>query len=339
MIQGHGDDFYGTGREVRANFSTNVWYGADRESLRRMLMKYADRMLHYPEADAASFREAAARYHGLKAEQVLVGNGATELFYLIAHAWEGSDTCIPVPSFREYEDACRLYKHRLYFLTPGDEEEIPPSARLMFLCNPNNPDGRIVTESSLRSLLSRYPEMMIVADESFLHFAPEAQTACGLLAEYPNLIVVRSMTKSFAIPGLRLGYMLGHPDVIASVASFRYPWSVNALAIEMGKDLLQHSEIWLPDAGKMMERQKRFQEALASVAGFYPQPSFTSFFLVKTDYDAMDLKRCLLEKYGILIREASNFRGLDRHYFRLNTLTEENNLLLVKALEEYVGNR
>lgn len=334
MIHGHGDDVYRFEEKIQANFSTNVWYGTDVKLLRQVLNENADAVLHYPEPDAASFRAIVAAEHRLAPESVLVGNGATELFYLIAHAFAGVHTVIPVPSFAEYEDASSLYDHHICFLSGEEVENIPVHTGLMFICNPNNPDGRIWEKEKIRFLLENYPDMTLVVDESFIHFAPLAQSAYPLIEKYPNLLVVRSMTKSFAIPGLRLGYLLGEARLIEFIACYKQPWSVNALAIEMGKYLLQHAGYFLPDAGKLKERQRAFAVELATIPGFYPLDSATSFFLVRTDYDSRKLKETLL-KEGILIRDASNFRGLDAHYFRINTLSEDKNRLLIHALKKY----
>ncbi len=337
MIHGHGDDLYRSGNGVIANFSTNVWYEADCQLLDRLLLQHADRMLHYPEPDAGSFRQAVATYHNLSPEHVIAGNGATELFYLIAHAFAGASTVIPVPSFQEYEDACTLYHHRIDFIYGSIRERMPERPQLMFICNPNNPNGNIWTEADILFLLEHYPDMTLVIDESFLHFAPGIRSATHLLSDYDNLLVVRSMTKDFAIPGLRLGYMLGSPAKTAYISHFKQPWTVNALAIEMGKELLKNAGKLLPDAHIVLQRQQAFAKEIATIPGFAPCPSNTSFFLVRTDADARELKQYLLEKEGILIRDASNFRGLDHHYFRINTLTDEKNNLLIKALKNYVG--
>ena len=111
MIYGHGDDIYNITTKVIANFSTNVWYGADERLLRKLLEEKAEVVLHYPEPDAASFREVVAAYHGLLPEHVVVGNGATELFYLVAHAFAGVLTVVPVPTFTEYADARTKHTH------------------------------------------------------------------------------------------------------------------------------------------------------------------------------------------------------------------------------------
>lgn len=335
MIHGHGDDIYKAKRDVVANFSTNVWYETDPEWIAVLLQRHAGAVLHYPEPDAVSFRQVVAAYHGVKPECVVAGNGATELFYLIAHAFAGASVALPVPSFQEYEDACRLYGHRLFFVTDLKEAVLPADVRLIFLCNPNNPDGRIFMPEEIRELLEKYPSAVLVVDESFIHFAPETSSVCPLLSAYPNLLVIRSMTKSYAIPGLRLGYLLGEAGLLKKISVYKQPWTVNALAIELGKEFLRQ-DCRLPDASRLLERQRCFSAAIAAIPGYSPLPSHTSFFLVRTDRDVPELKHVLLEKEGILIRDASNFRGLDRHYFRVNTLTEEKNELLIRALQRYV---
>lgn len=292
-------------------------------------------IFHYPEPDAGSFCRVAAEYHGVESAGVLAGNGATELFYLVAHAFAGRRTLIPVPSFTEYEDACRLYGHRLEFTEETEVRRFPEGFDLMFICNPNNPDGRIWTPDDICFILEHYPETVLVVDESFVWFAPEAQTAVGLLDKYSNLLVIRSMTKCYAIPGLRLGYMLGAKKLVERISRFAQPWSVNALAIEAGKFLLRQGEAGLPDAAGLLRRQRAFSVRIAGIPGFRPRPSHTSFFLTETDYDAAGLKTWLLEHHGILIRDASNFRGLNNHYFRVNTLTDEKNNALLGALKSY----
>ena len=220
MIHGHGDDLYKSQVQIKANFSTNVWYEADTRPLCDFLSTHLEGIFHYPEPDAGSFRKVAAAYHGLTPEQVLVGNGATELFYMVAHAFSGNRTLIPVPSFTEYEDACTLYDHHIQFVGQVDVEHIPEHTNLMFICNPNNPDGRIWNLEEITALVKNYPDMVLVVDESFIHFAPGTESALSLLKEYSNLLVIKSMTKCYAIPGLRLGYMLGNPAIVEFVACF-----------------------------------------------------------------------------------------------------------------------
>lgn len=335
MVQGHGDDLYSCGQPIVANFSTNVWYEADLQPLTEFLRERLECIAHYPEPDAFSLRKVIAGHHRLQTDRVLAGNGATELFYLVAHAFAGSHTLLIMPSFSEYEDACRLYKHRLEFCTRVQLNSYRGNADLMFLCNPNNPDGQIWRLEEIRDLLIAFPERILVVDESFIHFAPETASVTEWVDRYPNLVVIRSLTKCYAIPGLRLGYLLGNPELVRFVSEFQQPWSVNALAIEAGKFLLEYRQHILPDALALLQRQRSFSERMATLPDFYPVFSHTSFFLTKTEYDSAELKSYLLEKYGILIRDASNFRSLDCHYFRVNTLEEQKNEMLLKALREF----
>lgn len=331
MLNGHGDDLYKSGNKIKANFSTNVWYDGDSDIIRSVLKTQIDTIFHYPEPAAESFVNEVAAFHGVTPQNVIAGNGATELFYLIAHAFEGAKTLLPIPSFREYEDACTLYRHNILFSRIELFE--PEAADLMFICNPNNPNGYIWTREHIEHILRCYPDMTLVVDESFIHFAPTAEPSEPLLSRYPNLLIVHSMTKSFAIPGLRLGYMLGNEALIERIKAFKSPWSVNSLAIEVGKFLMRNGKYLLPDTIRLLKRKETFVQHLDEINGFLPSNSGTSFFLVHTKYNVKVLKQHLIDQYGILIREASNFRGLDEHYFRINTLSEEKNQMLVDALK------
>lgn len=331
MLNGHGDDLYQSGNQIKANFSTNVWYDGDSDIIRSVLKTQIDTIFHYPEPSAESFVNEVAAFHGVTPRNVIAGNGATELFYLIAHAFEGAKTLLPIPSFREYEDACTLYRHDILFSRIELFE--PETADLMFICNPNNPNGYIWKREHIERILRRYPDMTLVVDESFINFAPTAEPSESLLSRYPNLLIVHSMTKSFAIPGLRLGYMLGNEALIERIKTFKFPWSVNALAIEVGKFLVKNGKYLLPDTHRLLKRKEAFVKHLDEIDGFLPLNSGTSFFLVHTKYNVKELKQYLIDKHGILIRNASNFRGLDEYYFRINTLSEEKNQLLVEALK------
>lgn len=335
MIHGHGDDLYKSGYPVKANFSTNVWYGADATILYDLIERYSDKILHYPEPDAASFVEMAAAHHNVSPTQVIAGNGATELFYLIAHAFAGTNTLLPVPSFAEYEDSCTLYNHHISFVENIDVTHINDLSGLLFICNPNNPDGKIWSSETIVRLLELNPSMTLVIDESFIHFAPGVKSACEHLNKYSNLIIVRSMTKAYSIPGLRLGYALGNPENIATLRRYKQPWTVNVLAIEIGKYLLQNAKSLLPDATLLLNRQKQFSTEISRIPGFRPLPSQTSFFLTETDFHTSRLKDYLLKEHGLLIRDASNFRGLHKPCFRVNTLDDDKNRMLIHALKAY----
>ena len=334
MIYGHGDDGYCTDVNIVADFSTNVWYGAESEPLVRFLQKRIPMILHYPEPNADSFAAAVAEFHGVGEDSILVGNGETELLYMIAQAFRGAQSVIFIPSYAEYADACELHGHKVHYLHYGTE--LPAdNGELVIIGNPNNPNGKLISREQIVATLEASPNRVLVVDEAFIDFTIGDNSVVDLVEKYNNLIVVRSMTNKFAIPGLRLGYMVASPELIEKVGRFAYPWRVNSLAIEAGKFLLQRKDTLSGSLPTIMQRKENLQAAILRIKGYEPKVSDTTFFLVKCAFDVEDLKGWLLENYGILIRSCSNFKGLSNHYFRLNTLNEKRNAMLVEALEEY----
>ena len=334
MIYGHGDDGYCTDVNIVADFSTNVWYGAESEPLVRFLQKRIPMILHYPEPNADSFAFAVSEFHGVGEDSVFVGNGETELIYLIAQAFRGADTVIFIPSYSEYADACEMHGHKVSYQHYGTEIK-PSDGKLVIIGNPNNPNGKLMRREQIVSILETSPERVLVVDEAFIDFTIGNNSVVDLVEKYNNLIVVRSMTNKFAIPGLRLGYMVANPELVNRVKRFAYPWRVNVLAVEAGKFLLQRKESLSGSLLTMFQRKENLQSAILRIKGYEPKSSDTTFFLVKCAFDVDHLKEWLLERHGILIRSCSNFKGLSSHYFRLNTLNEKRNAMLVEVLEQY----
>ena len=335
MLHGHGDDAYRYAQEVVADFSTNVWYGGEPAGLKEHLFDQWPLIRKYPEVLAESVNELVARHHGLSREQVLVCNGTTESIYLVAQTFNGKRTTIAIPAFSEYEDACRMHKHQLVFI-PWDTLYTLPRLQsdLLFLCNPNNPTGSVFFQ--LEELMVKNPQTLFVLDEAFIEFTPTIASAAPLLSRYENLLIFRSMTKAFAIPGLRLGYVLAHEQLIARLREYKLPWTVNALAIAAARYIFNnYQQLQLPLEQLLIDK-KAFAAQLQQEAGVKVYESHTHFFLAETARGtAAQLKRYLVEQHGILIRDASNFRGLGERHFRLATLTPAKNRLLIQALMQW----
>lgn len=331
MLHGHGDDAYLFRHKIKADFSTNVWQEGEPEGLKEHLFDQWHLVRKYPEVLAESLNRQVAHHYHLKTEQVLISNGTTESIYLIAQAYRGMKTTIATPAFSEYEDACRLHRHQLTFI-PWDElhDNSALGAEVLFICNPNNPTGSVFP--SLEALIHNHPQTMFVLDEAFIEFTLSIPSAVPLLNRYENLIILRSMTKAFAIPGLRLGYILANEKQIALLRDLKFPWSVNALAIEAGKFIFEHyGQLQLP-IGPLLQEKDIFTNQLQKI-NVKVQQSHTHFFLAETAKgSAAELKQYLIEHYGILIRDASNFRGLQKKHFRLATLAPDQNQLLIQAL-------
>ena len=213
MRDGHGDDLHRYER-IRANFSSNVTSLTNPTSLREYLRGEIDRIGSYPEPTAASLGKSLAKHHGLADGEVLVTSGATEGIYLIAQAYrELVHYYSPDPTFSEYRDAGRLFareQRELETFEPGQDAP----AGVYWLCSPNNPMGQVYSQDFLESLWSRYPQIYFVIDSSYSYFTeaalPDPQET---IRRFPNVIFVASLTKRYAMPGLRLGYVMAHSEV------------------------------------------------------------------------------------------------------------------------------
>jgi len=336
MLVGHGDDGYKHHRPVIADFSTNVWYGGAPDGLKAHLFERWHRIERYPEVVAESLVSKIATTYGLPDDCILVANGSTESIYMIANAFAAAHTGIAIPTFSEYEDACRMYGHKITLLPWGEVESgHVPSLDLIYICNPNNPTGEIIRNLELH--IQKNKNLLYVIDEAFIEFTSSFSSLVRLVLKYENLIVMRSMTKVYAIPGLRLAYMAAAPNLISRIKKFKMPWSVNTLAVEAGHFIFDHSDrISVPLQTILNEKQK-FMAALSAL-GFTVYPSHTHFFLVETPiFNAADLKEYLLNNHDLLIRDAGNFRGLSDKFFRLATLSPEKNNLLINALTEWIN--
>lgn len=222
MIEGHGDDSYKYSRPITANFSSNVYSRVDLSALKAHLCTRIDGIGNYPEPEPYTLEACLARHHRLPAEAVCVTNGATEAIYLTAQTFRGTNTAIVQPTFSEYADACRMHGHRVTSLyrLPAESEgyRLPEEVRMLWLCNPNNPTGTVVEKEYLATLISHNPQVCFVIDQSYEFFTLRPLFSAAEAAEFPNVLLLHSMTKRYAVPGLRLGYVTGAPPPAAPSA-------------------------------------------------------------------------------------------------------------------------
>jgi len=335
MLKGHGDDIYDHKRKITSNFSSNIYGKQDLSVLQRHLCSCIDLIRSYPESDAGSLARLLAEKHDVESGNVCVTNGATEAIYLLAQTFRNSRSNIVIPTFREYEDACLIHNHKLSFFSSLNPIDFSQN-QLIWICNPNNPDGNVYDIDFLIEKVEQYNNSIFIFDQSYEYFTKKQVWNIDQAVRYKNVILIHSMTKQYGIPGLRLGYITAHTDLIGKVEKVRMPWSVNGLAIEAGKFLIEN-EISFPDSIHYLKEAERLQDALSRVSGIFIYPTRTHFFLCRLENrKASDLKLWLIENYGILIRDASNFRGLDDHCFRIATQSPEENDLLVKAIKEWI---
>lgn len=355
MLEGHGDDLYRYGAGIKINFSSNVRPGGTPAGLKEAMAARFEECARYPDPGAYQLARKIADHHGLDRSSVMVTAGSVEAIYLLASAFRRTKATIAIPTFSEYADACRMHEievrtihwtetadldaallEQLKRLKQRDEVEFHPD--LFFLCNPNNPTGDLLSLKGLRDLLEAAPDILFIVDEAYRDFIPDVESTIPLLGGYRNLLLLRSLTKGFAIPGLRLGYMIGSSNLLERLCERRTPWSVSVPALIAGEHILDHFEELRLNPAPLLAAKTMLSRDIGCLSGYFPRPSQTHYFLVRTDRGrAADLKAHLATREGILIRDASNFAGLGEGWFRVAARDEIENRALVQALAGWRG--
>ena len=335
MIYGHGDDLYQYDK-VHINFSSNVKPGGLDHGLKKYLEDSVSDCSSYPEPRAKELELYIEQLYHLPQGSALVTNGAVEAFYIIAAWKQGSSSLIYYPSFSEYEDACDRYNHKLDFVSNTKlQDKMVYGQQLVWLCNPNNPDGKIFRTDILQMILQHNKDTLFIIDEAYVDFVEGDVSMIKWLSENKNLIIIRSLTKRFVLPGLRLGYLLAAPEIVTQLEKFIIPWRINILAQKAGLYCLKGECKENFDLSEMLTESKRLQSEIDQIDGFSVLFSDTTFFLVQSQWKSSDIKKNLVHKYGILIRDASNFRGLSDYHFRVASQMPQQNNELIKALKAW----
>ena len=334
MIEGHGDNIHLYNGKIIYNFSSNVYYKGCPPELLTEIASLTHTIQNYPSPAAKELSDAASKKFDLSNDYFLFTNGATEAFYLIAQIFTEGKAAIVSPTFSEYEDACKI--HGVDYDLVDKEDLIASEYELVFICNPNNPDGSVIASEKLVSLIKETPSTTFIVDEAYIEFTNEIESLAPLVKRLDNLIVVRSLTKTFAIPGLRLGYVIASSHSIEKLLSVKMPWSVNALAITAGLQLFESYEKWQFNVEELLAETDTFIRALSTIDWLQVKPTHTSYFLAKLNSgSASALKEYLVNEHEILIRDATNFKRLEGEYIRLATQSQEANNALIKALKSW----
>jgi Histidinol-phosphate/aromatic aminotransferase and cobyric acid decarboxylase len=332
MIATHGDDHRG---ELKANFSSNIWYEADNSALYLHLAAKLPTIRRYPEMEADSLKQLLAEKLSLKKEQLTIGNGSVEIIYRIAQAYQNMKSLIVSPTFSEYAKACELNNHKIKTCTFDKlvENILDFQPDLVWVCNPNNPNGYFIDNSTLTNLFAINKNTIFIIDQSFIQFCRLPGLENSKINKFKNIILIHSLTKRYSIPGLRLGYAVSDEKIMNLLNRFTIPWSVNSLAIEAAKYIFGNKDYF--DIDKWLIETDRFRKLIDSMDIFETQPGVTPFFLVKLlRGKAADLKEFLL-KDAVLIRNANNFDTNGTELIRLNTLSKEDNNILINKLSEW----
>jgi len=262
--------------------------------------------VRYPGDDEAPLRRGLAEQAGVRPDQVALGNGSAELLWLIALAVLRPDDRVAIlgPTFGEYLRAARVAGANVLDVRTLAEV---PAARAVFACNPNNPTATLLSQAEVQRLLVDQADRLVVLDEAYASFVGEHRWRSEpLLAEHPNLLILRSLTKDHALPGLRLGYLLASIEIARAIEAVRPPWSVNAGALRAGLATLEPAAVdHVERAGRVVATSREILTAGFSRLGYAVQPSAANFVLVQVG-DATAFRRALLP-HGLVVRDCTSF--------------------------------
>lgn len=322
LIQGkHGGDIYKAAKTLGvdiceiSDFSSNV-SSFRPESLGKL--NFLESISILPEPYSRSLKEAYAFKNKLSLEDISITSGTTEAIEKICRIYSGKKAFIKRPTYSDYEFYCDMFS---LCQTPTYE-----SADVCFICNPNNPTGETFCREKLLELINKNPQTMFVVDESYMpfHINEPDFTLQNFLID--NLIVLRSFSKIFGVPGLRLGFAItGNKKIVDTIESMVSPWSVNSLAQEAGKLLVEENSFEV--AVKFSKIKELFLQELKKFENIEVTPSDVNFILCKIEgRESKDIfESCLKDK--VLIRDCSNFKGLDKGYVRFSLKEDMSSLL------------
>lgn len=321
--------------------NVNIFLPSRLESLIRRFP--VENLTKYPDINYTKLRAKLAEKYNLHAEHILVGNGSTELIFLLTKLPFIRRIGILSPTFGEYRRAAQIggkeitdfYYEKDFSIDCSRIESEKVDA--LFVCNPNNPSGNI---NNLISLIQKAKQSntFLIVDETFMDFsADQSRSLLPLVTEYDNLLVLKAVTKFYAMTGLRLGYGFASASLIEKMWAIKEPWSVNAFAEVLveaifDEDFERRTIIYYKEERAWMKKE------LEKIKGIFVYPSDSNYFLIKlpTHISSGILKERMIVNHRILIRDCSNYLGLDEFHIRVNVKERNKNKMLIEALEKEI---
>lgn len=300
-------------------------------------------LFNYPDPDAKQLSQTIGQHLCINPESIICGNGSTELIYLVVRALKPKKVIIPSPTFSEYERAVltenqkseiksqKLRQENNFDIDTTEFIQHMKSCDMAFLCNPNNPTGRLLKKKEILKIANAAKDLRchLVVDEAFIDFLP-GESVIKEVENNSYLIVLRSMTKFYALSGLRIGYCAAHPSVLNVMKEYREPWTINTLAQAAGTVAL-NDNLYREKTFRVIKNEKKtLEKGLRALKITYFQSS-ANFYLLKSG-DAHEIISRLRNK-RILVRDCSNFKGLDKSYIRIAVKSNKDNMRLLKELK------
>ena len=337
------------------DFSASINPFGTPQSVIAAIVKATSELTAYPDPQYTELRSHLAQHHQIDPKLILPGNGSAELL-----TWAGRElaqyklTYIATPAFSDYTRALNTFNGKiiscplnlpisplceavLSFKTPHLPISLSPQPRSgLLLNNPHNPTGKLWTKEEILPYLGRFS--LVVIDEAFMDFLPpdQEQSLIPFVAEHANLVILRSLTKFYSLPGLRIGYAIAHPERLRKWQQWRDPWAVNTLAAAATAAALKNKEFQQQTWDWLVAARSRLIAQLKTIPGLQPLEGAANYLLVKTATSATKLQEKLLKQYRIVIRDCISFPELGDRYFRIAVRLPEENDRLVGAITAIV---
>jgi len=345
----HGGDVRALARDLGCevsdllDFSANLNPLGPPECLRQVVSRHLSEVVHYPDPHCTALRETIAQVMSVAFGRVVCGNGSTELLFAVPAVLGVKRAIIPVPSYSDYATAALRagleVKQIFYPVESGvDWQKIEAELHgdeLLILGQPGNPVGNLFHVDDLHNVAQRHPETIFLIDEAFADFVDGYASVAQLML--PNVLVLRSMTKFYAMPGIRLGYLIAEESIAQRLLDYLPPWSVGSLAQAVGVAVLKDAEYAVRTRQAIAASRDILQKQLEAFGLFRVFPSAANYMLVRIEQKGLDaqmLADALLKDHHIPIRVCANYAGLDARYFRVAVRTDEENARLVEALRK-----
>ncbi len=307
-----------------------------------------DTITVYPDPEAKILKKAVSEWTGLPMNTIIAGNGAIEIIYLLMKHHNPREALIPAPTFNEYEISVQIAGGNVKDLLLSEEKEfvleIEPilenwhNSDVIFICNPNNPTGTLTPRETIVEIVKQAYKAgkVVVVDEAFIDFVKERQdySVADLVTKFPNLFVLYSLTKFFAIPGLRLGLGFGNPEIISKLNEIRDPWNVNCFAQLAGIHSIGDKQYINKTVNYISEQKDYLYRRLKSIKGlkpFYPSANYIFINTEKTGFTSAEITESL-GREGVLVRDCSSYKNLRPVFIRTAVKKHDDNNRLLDTL-------
>ncbi|MFH1288660.1 MAG: threonine-phosphate decarboxylase CobD [bacterium] len=339
-------------KEEIIDFSANINPLGFPNSVGKIISSHLDDIARYPDPYCKDLKKAIASRLNISADNLLIGNGSMDLIFSLTLALKPKRALISIPTFSEYERAVRLAGGKCLFVKTHEANDFAvntteiikrlDSTDLLFICNPNNPTGFLWDKEAVRFLADKCEKkgVFLVIDEAFMDFVEEknASSMVTVMSNKKHVLVLRSLTKFFAIAGLRAGYLAGNKKLLSRISSYQPPWSVNALAQMVACEIIKDTVFIKKSRDYVLKESNFLFKELQKIKSLKPYPASANFIFCRLENKKINAGR--LCDYcggkGILIRDCSNFRGLDDRFIRVAVRRREANLRLISCLKEYL---